>query len=135
MDYPRASVSPKQYRGIAGSGDEIVARIANFLLFTNSTQSLISKEDWIELLICSRDVFLKPKNLTAAILERPPGRLRLYTNHSLECAYGAPFRPKIVEKNSLVENRQSCVEKNLHVVKSAKNDETISSRFHLPYFV
>ena len=64
--------------GYAGSGDEIVARIANFLLFTNSTQSLISKEDWIELLICSRDVFLKPKNLTAAILERPPGRLRLY---------------------------------------------------------
>ena len=24
MDYPRASVSPTQYRGIAGSGDEIV---------------------------------------------------------------------------------------------------------------
>ena len=23
MDYPRASVSPTQYRGIAGSGDEI----------------------------------------------------------------------------------------------------------------
>ena len=52
------------------------------------------------------------------------------------CKYGAPFRPKIVEKNSLVENDQSCVEKNLlHVVKSAKNDETISLRFHLPDFV
>ena len=39
------------------------------------------------------------------------------------CKYGAPFRPKIVEKNLL------------HVVKSAKNDETISLRFHLPDFV
>ena len=43
--------------------------------------------------------------------------------------------PKIVEKNSLVENRESCVEKNFHVVKSAKNDETNSSRFHLPDLV
>ena len=29
MDYPRASVSPTQYRGIAGSGDEIGKMAAN----------------------------------------------------------------------------------------------------------
>ena len=56
-------------------------------MFFNTAPPLISKEDWIELLICSRDVFLKPKILPAAILERPPGRLRLYTNHSLESVY------------------------------------------------
>ena len=66
------------------------------------------------------------------------GNINCITEHDsfdVLCKYGAPFRPKIVEKNALVENRRSCVEKNLHVVKSAKNDETISLRFHLPDFV